>query len=175
MTKIAFNKLNINKEDLVVNVDFNGTQIEVKQYLSLQGKQDIVDFALEASNHLPFVSRLISDAFFNYLVVLSYTNIELTTKKEKEDAVKTYDLMEKSGLIDLVLENIPEVELEHLVEVYEKAIEGSDAYKRSISGSLTTLIGMLPQLSSSVNSALEGLDAENLQILNELRAVVGAK
>lgn len=174
MSKLSFNKLGLNKEEAIITtIKFNEQDIEVKSYLDLEYKQDIVDGALSASASLPFVNRLVSDAYFNYLIVLSYTNLEITTKKEKENPVKVYDLMEKSGLIDAVFNAIPEQELDSLIEYYEKAIQDYNKYKSSIRGMIEEFAALLPQTLDSVNSALSSLDAENLAILNELKAVMG--
>lgn len=175
MSKLAFNKLNITKELPIKTINFNGIDIEVKQYLDLNSKQNIIDMAIEPSKLLPYVNRLLSDAIFSYLAVLSYTNLELTLKKEKEDPIKVYDIMESSGLIDAVFSAIPEVELNSLVESYKDAIEDYNSYKVSIKGSLDSALESLPQNLQAINSALETFDPEKFKILNELTAVVGIK
>lgn len=171
MAKIAFNKLNINKEIEVNTINFNGVDIKVKQYLDLNSKHHLIDFALESSKHLPYVDRLVSDALFNYLVVISYTDIEITTKREKEDPIKVYDLMENSGLINAVISAINEVEYNSLVEYYEKAITSRDAYATTFRGVMDSFMEKLPMNIESLMSALEGFDPEQLKILNELAAM----
>ena len=66
MSKLAFHKLNITKEIPVKTINFNGTDIEVKQYLDLNSKQIIIDMAIVPSILLPYVNRLLSDAIFSY-------------------------------------------------------------------------------------------------------------
>lgn len=172
MSKISFNKLNIAKETEVKTFTFNDVEIEVKQYLDLNSKKNIIDFALNGNKDLNFVNKLVSDALFNYLLVLSYTNIELTTKKEKEDPVKVYDLMEKSGLIDAVYSHIPTQEIKELVEAYQNSVEEFNNYKRSFKGIVDTFITDIPEQLEALSSVLEDFDPNQLKILNELTSVV---
>ena len=51
MSKLAFHKLNITKELPVKTINFNGTDIEVKQYLDLNSKQNIIDMAIDQVNY----------------------------------------------------------------------------------------------------------------------------
>ena len=51
-------------------VMFNDTKIKVKQYLDLDSKKNIIDFALQGGKTPKFINRLVSDALFNYLIVL---------------------------------------------------------------------------------------------------------
>lgn len=172
MSKVGFNKLNITKETEVKVFSFNGVEIEVKQYLDLNSKKNIIDFALNSNKGLNFANKLVSDALFNYLLVLSYTNIELTTKKEKEDPVKVYDLMEKSGLIDAVYSNIPTQEIHELVEAYEESIKEFNTYKCSLKGIVDTFITNIPEQLEALSTMLENFDPNQLKILNELTSVV---
>lgn len=171
MAKIAFNKLNISKEIKVNKINFNGIDIDVKQYLDLNSKHNIIDFALETSKNLPYVDRIVSDALFNYLLVLSYTDIEITTKKEKEDPIKVYDLMEQSGLINAVISAIDEVEYNSLVESYENAIIKRDGYASSFRGVFESFLNNLPTNIEALNVALENFDPEQLKVINELKNV----
>ncbi len=170
MKKIGFNKLTLTKQDEAI-LNFNGVDIAVKQYLPLKEKQDIIDFAIQASAEYPYVSRIVSDASFNLFVVLSYTNIELTTKKEKEDPMKTYDSMEESGLVDLVFQNIPEAEMNYLVEAYEQSVKDYNSYKNSLRKMMDDFSEAIPNSVELIQNSLkdiEGLD--NLDILKELSA-----
>jgi len=46
-------------------------------------------------------------------IIFSYTNIAFT-EKQKEDMAKLYDLLQGSELLNLILNNIPEEELNML-------------------------------------------------------------
>ncbi len=172
MSKIGFNKLCSKRLNEETVIKFNGVDISVKKYLDVSTKQTIIDMSLEANNNLDYVNRLVSDAIFNYLVVLHYTNIELTTKKEKEDPIWVYDLMEESGLVDAVMNEIPEQEINSLIESYEQTIVAINGYKGSLKGSIEQVIKALPQNVEAINGALESFDPEKFKILNEISAMV---
>ena len=172
MSKISFNKLCSKKLNEVNIITFNDIEIEVKKYLGIELKQSIIDMSLETSANLDYVNRVVSDAIFNYLVVLNYTDIELTTKKEKENPIWVYDLMEESGLIDAVMGAIPEQELGSLVECYEQTVLSINSYKSSLKGSFEQIIKSLPQNVESINNALENFDPEKFKILNDISSMV---
>lgn len=50
MAKVAFTKLGLKKKDEVKNVDLNGTIIEVKQYLPINDKLELIGKVLNSSH-----------------------------------------------------------------------------------------------------------------------------
>ena len=50
MAKLAFTKLGLKPNNDIVNIEFNEQIIEVKQYLPVEEKLDLIGFVLEASH-----------------------------------------------------------------------------------------------------------------------------
>lgn len=149
-------------------VMFNDTKIKVKQYLDLDSKKNIIDFALQGGKTPKFINRLVSDALFNYLIVLSYTNIVI----KDWDEIEAYNFMEESGLIDLVYSAIPKEEIESLTEYYNMAINDYNTYVGSFKGLIEGIIVNIPEQVEALSKALEEFDPSQLKILNELTSSV---
>jgi len=98
MAKIAFSKLGLKKNTDVKIVKWNDQEIEVKQYLPIEEKLELVTNVLNQSvdeNNYYNVARL--EIFKVLEMVFAYTNISFTDK-QKEDIFKLYDLIMSSGL-----------------------------------------------------------------------------
>lgn len=137
MAKIGFNKLGLTKDTSVTEVEWNGQTIEVKQYLPINEKLEVMNRILNPSLEEPA-------GFFNpakiriYVViemVTAYTNITFT-EKQREDVCKLYDLLESSGLYYKIETAIP-IEERYFFEKYSlEIIDAIYKYKNSVLGIL---------------------------------------
>ena len=115
MAKVAFSKLGIKKiNDKVENIIFNDIEIEVKQYLPIQDKLNIIGNAINnAADNNRFANPIKIDMYLALEIVFAYTDINFTDK-QKEDAPKLYDLFVSSGLLNEIYAAIPKSELDML-------------------------------------------------------------
>ena len=115
MAKIAFSKLEIKKvNNEVKNIQFNDIEIEVKQYLPIQDKLNIIGNAINnAADNNRFANPIKIDMYLALEIVFAYTNINFTDK-QKEDVPKLYDLFVSSGLLNEIYAVIPKSELDML-------------------------------------------------------------
>jgi len=98
MAKIAFSKLGLKKNTDVKIIKWNEQEIEVKQYLPIEDKLELVSRVMNQSiddNNYFNVARL--QMFLVLEITFAYTNISFTDK-QKEDLFKLYDLIVSSGL-----------------------------------------------------------------------------
>ena len=108
MAKIAFTKLGLTKaaESAVKTVEINGQTIEVKQYLPINDKLELIAKVLnQSADDNNFANPIKLDVFTSLEIIFAYTNISFT-EKQKEDLVKLYDLLKGSGLMDAVIDAI---------------------------------------------------------------------
>lgn len=176
MAKILSSKLNLNKETTVgiLSLDEENS-IEVLKYLPLREKVDLVNISIQESLIEPgVVSRLKFDALLHLYMVFSYTNISFT-KKQKDEPFETYDLLEKNGLIDKIVELIPEQEYEDLIEKAYSEMENYENQSNSVVGVVKNFIASLPDTISLMNSALGDVDEEKITSLLSLTKQHGAE
>lgn len=106
MAKVAFSKLGIKENKDVNTIVFNDIDIEIKRYLSIEDKLNMISAAINnAMDENGDINSMVLEAHFNMQVVFYYTNLTFTDK-QKENLVKLYDLLKGSGLMDAVIDAI---------------------------------------------------------------------
>ena len=106
MAKVAFSKLGIKENKDVNTIVFNDIDIEIKRYLSIEDKLNMISAAINnAMDENGDINSVVLEAHFNLQVVFYYTNLTFTDK-QKENLVKLYDLLKGSGLMDAVIDAI---------------------------------------------------------------------
>ena len=141
MAKVPFTKLKCKVNEEIKEVKLNDEiTIEVKQYLPIQEKLAligrVVEFAHEQDAN--YSNPVKANVFTELEIVFEYTNISFTDK-QKEDKPKLYDMLESSGIIATVIDNIPEEEVTSIWEGVIDSIEAIYKYQNSILGILDTI------------------------------------
>ena len=139
MAKVAFTKLGLTKNTSVASFEQNGQLIEVKQYLPIQEKMDLIAAVLnncqDANN---FINEAKISMYMDLEIIYRYTNISFTDK-QKEDPGKLYDLLAGSGFIEDVLTVIPQNEYKGIAFWLRKTAENIYEYRNSIYGILDAM------------------------------------
>ena len=107
--------------DNIKVVNFHGTDIEVKQYLPIQDKINLVGTAyvsgVEIEDDLETIDSCKIDILFKLLLVNAYTNIKFNNN------LRNYDLLLESGLYEIIHDNIPKNELFGLHDMLFDVVE----------------------------------------------------
>ena len=133
MAKVPFTKL-YTKEDLgkVKTFTWNEQEIEVKQYLPIEEKLDIMGNLLETClNDHTILNPLEISSNLDVLMVMHYTNISFTEIQKGKNAIVTYNILKEIGLIDSIKSYVPKSELLLLDSIYE-ILENSMKYLNSL-------------------------------------------
>ena len=171
MAKTTYASLKLKTDTSVKEIEFNGSKIEVLQYLPIDDKYSLVNITLQKSNDGSIYHPLKKDMYFHLNLVYLYTNLSFTDK-QREDESKLYDALQSSGLLNLILENIPEEEYEILysfIEEYERDILN---YQNTIAGIIANLIESLPARAEEMQKIVDNFNPENFQeVLNFAKAI----
>jgi hypothetical protein len=123
MAKVAFSKLGLKVNSDVKTIEFNGQNIEIKQYLSVDEKleliADVINFSADENN---FANPVKVKVYTAINIIEFYTNITFTDK-QKENVAKLYDLLISTSFYDMIMQNIPETEIRYLVNAIEITID----------------------------------------------------
>ena len=157
--------VNIKEKD----IEYNKVNIAVQQYLPIKDKfniyKNVIDICVDENG---FINPIKMDMIFYLEVIQHYTNLEFT-EEDKSDLFLLYDLIETNGLLDTVLEAIPEVEFE---ELYTGCLEVCDYYGKSASSIVNILNNMSKQPATSMNQVQEFLnsikDDESLKMVKDI-------
>ena len=155
MAKIPFTKLKckINTDEIPVQI--GDETIAVKQYLPIQEKLSLIGRVIEYAHEQDYnySNPVKTDVIMELEIVFVYTNISFTDK-QKEDLPKLYDMLKSSGILKIILDNIPEEEYISILCGIENTTEAIYKYQNSI-------LGLLDGIKNNYNQT--EFDVEKLQ------------
>ena len=174
MAKLAFTKLGLSKNQEVKIVEFNGQDIEVKQYLPVNEKFEVISNIINHSADDNNFANPIKINVFTVLEIINfYTNISFT-EKQREDPAKLYDLIISNNLAKTITGAIPQVELDELMSGIKDSVEAIYKYKNSAMGimeAISTDYSNLDFNASEIQSKLA--DPENMNFLKDVLSKLG--
>ncbi len=174
MAKLSFSKLKLKMPEEVVNINFNEQTIEVKKYLPINQKLEMVGNVLTMAadeNRFWNIGKL--DLFFALEIIKYYTNITFT-EKQLDDPCKLYDAIETSGLFTEIAEAIGELELENIYNMLMETVEAVYTYNNSIMGILDTISQDYSALDLEASNIQKKLaDPNNMSLLKDIMAKLG--
>ena len=174
MAKLAFTKLGLSKNQEVKIIEFIGQDIEVKQYLPVNDKFEVIGNIINRSaDDNNFANPLKVEIFTALEIIGSYTNISFT-EKQKEDPSKLFDLVVSSGLYEAIIHNIPHAEVEALQCYINSTIAAVYEYHNSIVGLLENITADYSNLNLEATDIQKKLaDPENMQLLRDVLTKLG--
>jgi hypothetical protein len=99
--------------------------------------------------------------FFHLHLVYLYTNITFTDK-QREDEYKLYDTLHSNGIINNVLENIPEIEYETLFELMQERIEIEMEYNTTAAAMIENILDQLPRSANTAAEIMNSIDLSSM-------------
>ena len=174
MPKVPFSKLNLKKIDKVQVVTINGLEVEVKQYLPVAEKLELIANVLNNSADDNNFANPVKTYVLSHLeIIYAYTNLSFTDK-QKEDPAKLYDILETNGIIDSIILAMPPSEYDNLIEDITSTIDAYYKYKNSTLGILeaaTTDYKNLDLEASDIQKKIA--DPDNLTLLKDVITKLG--
>lgn len=175
MAKVAFTKLGLKRKDEVKTVNINNNVIEVKQYLPINDKLDLISRVLNASHDQStnFANPIQLEVIGTIEIIIAYTNLSFT-EKQKEDYAKLYDLFEENGIIDLIIAEIPEREYNYIIDGINETADAVYKYQNSVLGILESATKDYSNLefdASQIQSMLA--DPSNISLVREVLSKLG--
>lgn len=154
--------LEVQNDEYIYELTFNDKIIEIKQYLDIISKVTLVDMVVASSiildedTGIKKLNRGYQEMMFDYLLIKNYTNLDLTN-----NYTEVYDLFKKSGLLDLIIENIPDDEIDMLYFLVDEAIQNElDAIEKenTFTNVVSKLIKQFSEMDfEKITEQLEGL------------------
>ena len=174
MAKISFTKLGLKKNEEVGILHINEQDIEVKQYLPINEKLELISSVINsAADENNFSNPVKENVFLTLEILYHYTNINFTDK-QKEDPVKLYDLVVSSGLVNKVTDLIPEEELDEVINGVAQSVKAIYAYKNSALGILESISQDYSSLNLDATEIQKKLaDPDNMALLKQVLTKLG--
>ena len=174
MAKVSLTKLGLKVNQNVKNIEFNKQIIEVKQYLPINEKLELISSVINsAADENNFSNPVKENVFLTLEILYHYTNINFTDK-QKEDPVKLYDLVVSSGLVNKVTDLIPEEELDEVINGAAQSVKAIYTYRNSALGILESISQDYSTLNLDATEIQQKLaDPDNMALLKQVLTKLG--
>ena len=174
MAKVSFTKLGLKKNEDVGILHINEQDIEVKQYLPINEKLELISSVINsAADENNFSNPVKENVFLTLEILYHYTNINFTDK-QKEDPIKLYDLVVSSGLVNKVTDLIPEEELDEVINGVAQSVKAIYTYRNSVLGILESISQDYSSLNLDATEIQQKLaDPDNMALLKQVLTKLG--
>lgn len=174
MAKIGFTKLSLKRKNEVKTITINNNQIEIKQYLPVNDKLDLIARVINgAHDQNNFPNPIKIEVIGTLEMIMAYTNISFT-EKQKEDIPKLYDLLEENGIIKDIISQIPEDEYNFIIDGINKTVDAVYTYNNSILGILESVSQDYSNLDFDIQKLQKDIaNPENLKLVKEVLTKLG--
>lgn len=174
MAKIGFTKLSLKRKNEVKTITINNNQIEIKQYLPVNEKLDLIARVINgAHDQNNFPNPIKIEVIGTLEMIMAYTNISFT-EKQKEDIPKLYDLLEENGVIKDIISQIPEDEYNFIIDGINKTIDAVYTYNNSVLGILEAVSKDYSNLDFDATQIQKKMaDPENLKLIKDVLTKLG--
>ena len=174
MAKIGFTKLSLKRKNEVKTITINNNQIEIKQYLPVNEKLDLIARVINgAHDQNNFPNPIKIEVIGTLEMIMAYTNISFT-EKQKEDIPKLYDLLEENGVIKDIISQIPEDEYNFIIDGINKTVDAVYTYNNSILGILESISQDYSNLDFDATQIQKKMaDPENLKLVRDVLTKLG--
>lgn len=173
MATVKYTNLDLKLNKSTKKITYNGQEIEVLQYLPIEEKESLINITLQESKEGNIYNSVKKDIFFHMNLVFAYTNITFTDK-QRQDIGGLYDKLTCSGLLEEILNNIPESEYQTLYSYFEELEEDKIKYDNTILGVVKQWISDIPKNTKEMEEIVKNFNPENFQaVLDFAKAANG--
>ena len=174
MAKVTFSSLGLKLNQEIKTITIKGKTIEVKQYLPIQNKLEMIANIINNSQDDNNFKNLAKVEMFTDLEIINqYTNLTFTDK-QKEEPWKIYDILINSGIMEQIRKVIPEEELNMVYYFIDDATDRIYEYRNSAYGILDSLKGDYDALNFDAEEIQKKLaDGENVEFLKDVLTKLG--
>lgn len=167
MAKVTFASMKLKVDETVNSFDFNGSTIEIKKYLPIEDKNDLVQIALQKAEENGIYNDIKLDMYFNLNIVYLYTNISFT-EKQRENESKLYDQMQSNGLIAAVIAHMDADEYQSLLDYMDNIKNDRLQYSTTAGAVIQSIINDLPKNAQMAADIVNNFDATKFQNVKDM-------
>lgn len=175
MAKASFAKLNLKTNTEVNTFVWGEQEIEVKKYLPIEDKIEIVTKVLQLA-HDPqnnFANPMKIDVYLAISAIEKYTNLNITNK-QKEEPQKLYDALVSTGFYDAFIKSFDTSDFEELRFYLRDTVDAFYKYRTSALGIIDTISTDYSNLDLNATEIQKKIaDPENMAFLKDVLTKMG--
>ena len=174
MAKVPYTKLGLKPNTEIKTIEYNGLNIEVKQYLPVNDKLGLISNVINlADDGKNYSNPTKQNVYLMIEIIEHYTNITFT-EKQKEDPNKLYDALLYSEVWAKIINTIPQDEILMLRESLELCSNAIYAYQNSLMGMMETISTDYSDLSKEATTINEKIsNPETMALLKGVLTKLG--
>lgn len=162
MAKVTFTSLKLKMKDEVKTIKIGEKEIEIKQYLSAEDKNSILESTIAEADGGTILNTFAVDIYFHLFMIFKYTNLSFTDA-QKADLLKLYDVLESNGVIEQIIKEIPEVEYNTLYDNLEGMLKLYNEYRNSAKALVEQFAMFAPNKAVEIGKQIENFDVSKMQ------------
>ena len=174
MAKVPFTKLKLKVNEDSIPLQIGDETIAIKQYLPIQEKLELIGSVVMQAHEQDanYSNPVKAGAYRDLEVVFAYTNINFTDK-QKEDLPKLYDMLASTGVLQQIIEAIPEREYSEVCCGVWNSIDAIYKYQNSVLGVLDTIKEDYSDTEFDLTKMQEALTSSDLSVVKEIVSKLG--
>lgn len=158
----------------LIQVPFQDGIINIKSYISIEDKYDFATIIMQQSMEANGLYNPIKiEKYFNLYLAYMYTDIKFSEEDRADDSY-IYDILETTGLFDLLYQTIPSEEIGILKNFVEELEIKLTNISTSVLGALVSIVNSLPENAAAAAEALSNFDPNKLQEVMRFAKAIGA-
>lgn len=175
MEKVKFTDLGIELSEETEKIIFNNKEIEIKKYLPISQRYDIIMIALQKAYEDGIYNSLKLDEYFNLNIIYSYTNIEFSAE-DREDEDTLYDKIEQSGLLNAVLLALDKDQYQEMVNILTEITDVRQKFENSTAGMLKKFFNEISVNADQMQQIVDNFDKDKyLEVMNFAKSANGGR
>lgn len=175
MKEIAFSELNIQPKVSAKEIFLHDKTIEVLDYLPIDEKARFLQFVVDGAidEMTGTFSPLRIEVYFGIALCHWYAGI-VFSEDDMQNVTMVYDALDTTGVIDVVVEAIPEEEIDFIRGLVMETTEDIARYYTSAAGIIQAMSNSASGLDSQITEILQQIkNGEGLEQLAVIKDVVG--
>ena len=155
-----YKDLNLHVDKDIYCIEIQGKKINIKKYLPVRDKKDLIEITLQKAEQADGTyNEILIDMYFHLHLIYLYTDIEFT-EEDREDEMKLYDELESNGILERIVNKIPDEEYEILMDYLKTTRKEISSYKHSAAAMVQKLIVDLPKNAEAAAKIVQEFDPE---------------
>ena len=164
----------IKADSQLIQIPFQDRIINIKPYISIEDKYDFATIVMQQSMEDNGLYNPIKiEKYFNLYLAYMYTDIEFSEEDRVDDSA-IYDILETTGLFDLLYQTIPSEEIGILKNFVEELEAKLTNINTSALGAVLGVINSLPVNAATAAEMLKDFDPTKLQEAMSFARAIGA-
>lgn len=143
-------------------INFNGIDIRVYQYMSARDMLDLINSVMQKSREEGYFNPFKVDIYTHLNILYLMTDI-VFQDEDRSDELALYDEVETSGLLQAVIEKLPQKYYTELLSFVEENLKRAQAYASTTAAVINALANQLPQSAEAAMNFVNSFDPDKYE------------